>query len=119
MNKLLLLSAAGVMTIFAVALAVAWWEHRKRVQALQRQLAWSEQSRFMAEQQAGEAVERLAAIGRTLDTFRRPTPESAAEPDSAPAAPPLVDGRDTEPMVGCTDFAETLPLDIELQPPRG
>ncbi len=118
MNKLLLLSAAGLMGVIAIAVALAWWEHRKRLQDLQRRLAWSEQSRFMAEQQADEAAQRLAEIGRALDTFRRPAPEPAAEPATAPAAP-LPDWRDTEPMVGRTDFAETLPLEIEAQPPRG
>jgi len=119
MNGLILLGACGLAALVLVALAVAWWEHRKRLVEMQRRLAWSEQSRFMAEQQAGEATARLAAIGRALDTRRQAL-------GAAPAPARRIDPvwHDTEPMIGVRggdtvpDFAETMPIEVDALPPR-
>jgi hypothetical protein len=118
MNGVVILGACGLAALVGVAALVAWWERSKRLVELQRRLAWSEQSRFMAEQQAGEVTARLAAIGRALDTRRRAVAGATPPPRVEPV------WHDTEPMIGSRggdavrDFAETMPIEVDALPPR-
>jgi hypothetical protein len=94
--------------LLAVAVAVAWWEHRKRMAELRRELADSVNSRFELEVRVRAVDERLKAMNATLESQRHDlaatresghrkglleqtmqrmsTPPAAANPAPAPAA---------------------------------
>jgi hypothetical protein len=99
-----ILLALGAGCLLAAAL---WWRHRQRIVAMERQLAWSEASRFELEHQVKEADLRLMALHQAL--------QGRAEP--GPAAPPPV-WAETQPFTEA-GFASTVPADLPgRQPPR-
>ena len=54
--------------LLVVAVAVAWWEHRKRMAEIRRQLAWSENSRFAMEEHVREVDVRMQAMSVALES---------------------------------------------------
>ncbi len=56
--------------LLTVAVAVAWWEHRKRMAELRRELADSVNSRFELEVRVRAVDERLKAMNATLESQR-------------------------------------------------
>lgn len=137
MDGILVPVGLALLGIVAVAVLVAAWEHRKRMIEMRRRLAWSEQSRFEAEQHAEAMEARVAEMHEALRTRRAaeqaaPTTEDGAVADAAhpvgdqaerhatlgqalvrmPHGPRSVDDPawvDTEPMVGSHVVQEFAP----------
>ena len=123
MDRILTWLGAASAALLTVAIAVAWWEHRKRMAEMRRELAWSENSRFALEDHAKTVEERLQAITARVEsqrqelhtvrdiTQRRQALEGALQRMSQPAAvadaPPGA-WINTEPMVLATSVPPRL-----------
>jgi hypothetical protein len=119
-------SIAFAAAIFVVFTGVsAWWHQRRNVADLKRDLAWSEQSRFLAEQRAADADAQLEAMAslRRVTPIKREFNEHGERLDSLDStlrriqrhASPSWD--DTEPMAR-PDTALSPTCLAELRPPR-
>lgn len=142
MDGVFFIVALAVGGLFLTAAAVAGWEHRRRIAAMNRRLTRSEASRFAAEQEAEAKEAQVETMHRALRDQRRAAASAGSMTmpemplpvvgDQAqrqwtlhdafgrmaqiprPAAPVWVD---TEPMVGASlapEFAPTMPADVEL-----
>jgi hypothetical protein len=138
MDRILLgLGAAGA-ALLIIAIAVAWWEHRRHAVELRRQLAWSENTRDLLQAHAKDVETRLSALTATVQAHQQSHQGSgtAREPNStAPDSPPhfaspsvlaaaataaaagaqMQHWKDTEPMVlagPVLDFDPTLPATV-------
>ena len=117
MDRFLTWLGAASAALLTVAIAVPWWEHRKRMAEMRRELAWSENSRFALEEHAKTVEVRLQAINANIEsqmqelhsvrdiTQRRQALEGALQRMSQPAT--AADAQagawiDTEPMVLAT-----------------
>lgn len=68
MSSLLTWLGIGSATLLAVAVAVAWWEHRQRLAELRRELALATDSRFALEEHVREVDQRLQAISVAIQS---------------------------------------------------
>ena len=83
------LGAAGA-ALLLVAICVAWWEHLRRMADIERQMSWSEQSRFALEARAREVDARLLAMTAVLhNQFANPAGAGAVKPPAASPASPI------------------------------
>ena len=137
MDSLLNWIGIGSAALLAVAVAVAWLEHRARLAELRRELETAENSRFMLEEHIRGVDERLLALNAALEpqqksqirthetTAPRSTSATAlqriaarAAAEDAPEAPtsPPSGWIDTLPMVQTTElqstFEPTRPVDV-------
>lgn len=137
MDSLLNWIGIGSAALLAVAVAVAWLEHRARLAELRRELETAENSRFMLEEHIRGVDERLLALNAALEsqqksqirTHETSAPRSTSETtlqriaaraaaEDAPEAPtsPPSGWIDTLPMVQTTElqstFEPTRPVDV-------
>ena len=137
MDSLLNWIGIGSAALLAVAVAVAWLEHRARLAELRRELETAENSRFMLEEHIRGVDERLLALNAALEsqqksqirTHENSAPRSPSETtlqriaaraaaEDAPEAPtsPPSGWIDTLPMVQTTElqstFEPTRPVDV-------
>jgi len=140
MDSLLNWIGIGSAALLAVAVAVAWLEHRARLAELRRELETAENSRFMLEEHIRGVDVRLQALNAALQSqqsaqsstreatahkstsdtalqriaTRAATGASAAGFDG-PTLPPL-GWADTQPMVQATErqtsYDDTRPADL-------
>lgn len=137
MDSLLNWIGIGSAALLAVAVAVAWLEHRARLAELRRELETAENSRFMLEEHIRDVDERLLALNAALESQQKSTirthetsaPRStsdaalqriaaraaAEEAPEAPTSPPS-GWIDTLPMVQTTElqptYEPTRPVDL-------
>jgi hypothetical protein len=137
MDSLLNWIGIGSAALLAVAVAVAWLEHRARLAELRRELETAENSRFMLEEHIRDVDEQLLALNAALESQQKSTirthetsaPRSmsdaalqriaaSAAAEDAPEAPtsPPSGWVDTLPMVQTTElqptFEPTRPVDL-------
>jgi hypothetical protein len=137
MDSLLNWIGIGSAALLAVAVAVAWLEHRARLAELRRELETAENSRFMLEEHIRDVDEQLLALNAALESQQKSTirthetsaPRSMSDAalqriaaraaaEDAPEAPtsPPSGWVDTLPMVQTTElqptFEPTRPVDL-------
>ncbi len=88
MDQILLgLGAAGA-ALLIIAIAVAFWEHRRHLAEMRQQLAWSENTRDLLQAHAKDVDARLATLSATLNSqLLTGTPHAAAATPAAAALP--------------------------------
>lgn len=137
MDSLLNWIGIGSAALLAVAVAVAWLEHRARLVELRRDLETAENSRFMLEEHIRGVDVRLQALNAALESqqsvlagareatahkstsdtaLQRIATRAATGPRAeAPTQPPSV-WADTQPMVQTADlqpsYEPTRPVDL-------
>ncbi len=138
MDSLLNSIGIGSAALLAVAVAVAWLEHRARLADLRRELETAENSRFMLEEHIRGVDVRLQALNAALESQQtasagtreasahKSTSDSALQriatraaatvaPDAPVATPPSV-WPDTQPMVQSAEpkpaYEPTRPVDL-------
>jgi Flp pilus assembly protein TadB len=130
MNGTWALVFALLGALVLIGAAAAWLAYRKRMAEIQRQLAWSENSRFALEEHAREVDARLQAMSEALDSQQRArhgTPDVAARRGvlagalhrmtHPPVAPAVTPWADTEPMVAESE-APRVPPARSAEPTR-
>jgi len=93
MEELLWIGSAVAVVLVLAAAVIGWWQHRTRLNDLQRRLQWSEQSRFALERHAQEVDLRLAAMAQTLQSLQSLQSLQtlqAAEPPEGHRPPPVL-----------------------------
>jgi hypothetical protein len=125
MDSLLNWIGIGSAALLAVAVAVAWLEHRARLADLRRELETAENSRFMLEEHIRGVDERLVALNAALESQQksqirthetsehRSTSDAALQRIAARAAIEDAPEASTSPPSGWID---TLPMVQSAEP---
>lgn len=90
MDSLLTWIGLGGGALLVATGGLAWWEHRKRLLELKRDLALAENSRFLLEEHVRGVDVRLQSINATLQAHQQALTSqrsTAAQPLPTPAAP--------------------------------
>ena len=114
--------AASVAAMGLIGGLVVWWQARARLVQIQRQLAWSEASRFALELHAEKVDARLDAMSKTLSAqqhaldlasreARRRAIAAAVATQAAAGGPP--EWADTQPFAASADgYGRTRPAGL-------
>lgn len=128
MDTLLTWIGLGGCALITVAGALAWWEHRKRLLELKRDIALVENSRFLLEEHVRTVDLRLQAMDATLQAQQRtlanqrpapPPAAAAATPAAAVASAAAATTPDPAPAPAVqnpaprTDWPDTLPMELD------
>ena len=111
--------------LIALAAGVAaWWLHRSRLAALQRQLREAQDSRLdlaataaALHRRLAEADQDLATVPAVLNIGDGPQRRAAMERALAAAAPAQANWEDTHPLT-IPGFMPTMPAELDEAPPR-
>ncbi len=112
MDSLLIWIGIVSFALLAVAVAVAWLEHRARLVELRRELETAENSRFMLEEHIRGVDVRLQALNAALQTQQRSlssTREATAHKSSSETALQRIAARAATGTSGASTEGPTLP----------
>ncbi len=125
MDSLLNWIGIGSAALLAVAIAVAWLEHRARLGDLRRELETAENSRFMLEEHMRDVDERLRALNVALESQHKPhggTQEASAHKSTSDAALQRIaaraasEGEIEAPTSPPSGWIDTLPMVQSTEP---